>query len=167
MVIALVLLVASNTPTVVTRATTDEVPTACPITRPPIHPFVQPVSRSEWLHPGEFWFGTRKLWTVLRVDGIWKGLPHYTPDDPTFRQKLFWWRHGDNPRDEPQPTLTVTGRRLDGPAPPLLVDPISNYWPQPDQTFKVVGINIPTLGCWQLTGQYGDARVTYVVWVTE
>jgi hypothetical protein len=31
----------------------------------------------------------------------------------------------------------------------------------------VVGINFPTLGCWEITGQYQDAQVTFVVWVAE
>jgi hypothetical protein len=148
--------------------TTDGTPTTCPVTEPPARAFIPPAPWPDQKRsPREFWFGTRRLWTVLQTDGTWKGLPHYTPDDPTFRQKLFWWRHGDDVRPEPEENLTVTGRRLDAPAPPLHVDPIGNGWPRPDQMFKVVGVNFPTLGCWEVKGQYRGALVTYIVRVTE
>ena len=68
---------------------------------------------------GQFWFGTDRLWANLPTDGIWKGLPRdTTPGHPTFFQKLFWWRQGYEGRAEPRPKLTVTGKRLDFPAPP-------------------------------------------------
>ena len=140
----------------------------CPITKPPARPFIQPAPYPQKANPGEFWYGTPKLWTQLRADGTWKGLPHYTPDDPTFRQKLFWWRQGYDVQAEPYPKLKITGKRLDSSAPPvLLADHASNGWQQPEQPFMVVGINLPTLGCWEITGQYQDAQVTYIVWVTE
>jgi len=69
---------------------------------------------------------------------------------------------------EPYPKLKITGKRLDSSAPPvLLADHASNGCQEPEQPFMVVGINLPTLGCWEITGQYHDAQVTYVVWVTE
>jgi hypothetical protein len=130
--------------------------------------FIPPAPYPQKANPGEFWYGTPKLWTQLRADGTWKGLPHYTPDDPTFRQKLFWWRQGYDVPAEPYPKLKITGKRLDSSAPAvLLADHASNGWQQPEQPFMVVGINVPTLGCWEITGQYQDAQVTYVVWVTE
>lgn len=146
----------------------DDVPRACPVTKPPTPAFIPPAPYPAKTGPHCFWFGTEKLWTVLGFDGTWKGLPHYTPDDPTFRQKLFWWRQDYDGRSEPQPKLTVTGMRLDSSAPPvLLADRASNGWQQEDQPFMVVGINLPTLGCWKITGRYQDAQVTYVVWVTQ
>jgi hypothetical protein len=58
--------------------------------------------------------------------------------------------------------------RLDSSAPPvLLADRASNGWQQEDQPFMVVGINLPTLGCWKITARYQDAQVSYVVWVTQ
>src|ERR1700719_3904471 len=75
-----------------------DVATSCSFTQRPVHPFVPPAPYSGELGPGSFWFGTDKLWTALPADGFWNGLPHYTPDDPTFRQKLFFWRAGFNAR---------------------------------------------------------------------
>src|SRR5206468_11937121 len=105
--------------------------------------------------------------TALPLDGTWKGLSHYTPNDPTFRQVTFWWRQGYDAHAEPQPNLTVTGTRLDLSATPLLSGPASNGWVQPDQPFMDVGINVPTLGCWRITGTYQGQELSYTVLVTQ
>jgi hypothetical protein len=136
-------------------ARSDDVPETCPVTKPSDRPFVPPSPYPTKASKGSFWFGTDHLWTALPVDGTWKGLPHYTPSDPTFRQKLFWGRQGYDWHTEPQPKLTVTGRRLDSSAPPLLSDRANNGWVQEDQPFMVVGINFPTLGC---LGNQGTLR---------
>jgi hypothetical protein len=139
----------------------------CPVTKPLDPPFVPPSPYPANPSKHSFWFGADRLWTALPVDGTWKGLPHYTPSDPTFRQKLFWWRRGYDRRAEPQPKLTVTGRRLDSSAAPLLADPAHKGWVQEDQPFMVVGINFPALGCWEIKGHYRDAELTFVVWVAQ
>jgi|SRR5215472_3750173 len=146
----------------------DDVPKSCPITKPPDHPFIPPAPYPAETGSDSFWFGNERLWTMVRADGTWKGLPHYTPDDPTFRQKLFWWRQGYNVRTEPQPKLTVTGTRLGSSAPPLvLADRASNGWVQADQPFMVVGINLPTLGCWKITAHYKGEELSFIVWVAQ
>jgi hypothetical protein len=143
------------------------VPTSCPITKPPEHRFFPPAPYSAKLNPQSFWFGSEKLWTFLQTDGTWNGLPHYTPNDPTFRQKLFFWRAGFDGRSEPQPSLTITGKRLDGPAPPLASDQANAGGQGRDQPFMVTGINIPTLGCWEITAHYQGEELTFVVRVTQ
>jgi hypothetical protein len=91
-------------------------------------------------------------------------LPHYTPDDPTFRQKMQWWRQGYDYHTEPTPKLKVTGRRLDALAPPLIseVNNVAGTLPS-----MMVGMNLPSLGCWEITGHYGTDELSLVVWVTE
>jgi hypothetical protein len=139
----------------------DDVPETCPVTRSPALPFVPPWPYPLKAGPGAFWFGTDSLWTALPADGAWRDLPHY-------RQKLFFGRKGYVVRTEQQPKLTVTGRRLDSPAPPLLADKAANNgWVKRDQPFIVTGINFPTLGCWEIIGRNRDAELTFVVWVAK
>ena len=145
-----------------------EVPESCPVTKPTAHPFVPPVPYPILTGPDGFWFGTEKLWIQLPTDGTWKGLPHYRPTDTAFRQKLLWWREGYDWHDY-QPPLKVTGKRLDFPAPPLATDEHANggWTDDRDHPFIVVGIDIPTLGCWKITGRFEDAELSYVIWVTR
>ena len=145
----------------------NDAPDSCPITKPTVYPFVPPEPYSDMKIRNGFWFGKPRLWTFLSTDGTWRHLPHYTSNDPTFRQKLFWWRQGYDWHTEPKPKLTVTGRRLDSLAPPLSADEANPGWQRKEQPFIVVGINIPTLGCWQIRGHYGDAEVSFVVWVAH
>jgi hypothetical protein len=145
------------------------VPESCPVTKPyQASLFVPPSPYPPKASAGDFWFGSDRLWTALPVNGTWRGLPHYTPNDPTFRQKIAFGREGYDWHTEPQPRLKVTGKRLDSPAPPLLSDQGPNYgWVKPEQTFMVTGINFPTLGCWEITGRYQDDELTFVVWVAK
>ena len=144
---------------------TNGVPSSCPVTKPyQTSLFVPPSPYEAKAGAGSFWFGTDRLWTVLPADGTWT-LGHYTPSDPTFRQKLFWWRQGYDWRTEPLPKLTITGRRLDAQAAPLKADRANTVSSQP--AAMVVGINFPTNGCWEVTGRYGDNTLTFVVWIAK
>jgi len=144
----------------------SEVPETCPVTTQyQASPFIPPKPYPQKAFAGAFWFGTDKLWAAIPVDGAWRGLGHYTPNDPTFRQKLFWWRQGYDWHTEPQPRLKVTGRRLDADADPLMVDRATNVSSEPGG--MLVGINFPTVGCWEITGHYGDDALTFVVWITS
>jgi hypothetical protein len=144
------------------RAKADSVPDTCPVTKPSDKPFVPPYPYPPRPYPGGSWFGTDRLWTVAPV--AWRGLGHYTPDDPTFRQKMQWWRQGYDYRTEPIPKLKVTGRRLDAPAAPLMAEASNVAGALPSM---MVGINLPALGCWEITGHYENDELTLVVWVAK
>ncbi|HTM90180.1 MAG TPA: hypothetical protein VL155_18390 [Terriglobales bacterium] len=147
---------------------TKGIPDTCPVTKPEDQPFVPPPPYPAKAPAGTFWFGTDELWTMLHNGGTWERLPHYTPGDPTFRQKLAFWSQGYNSRAEPQPPLTVTGRRLDAPAPPLMADRANNGCREDlNSCFMVTGINLPTLGCWEITGHYEGHDLSFVVWVSQ
>ena len=119
----------------------------CPVTQPP------------------FWFGTEKLWTILPANGTWQGLPHYTPTTPEYRQKTFWWREGYHWLTEPVPPLKVSGKRLDSRGITFVAKRASNGYREQDwKSFMVVGFDVPTLGCWEITGKYGTDKLTYVIW---
>src|SRR5262249_2965728 len=47
-------------------------------------PFVPPAAYRPNAASGAFRFGSQQLWTVLPVNGTWKRLPDYTPDDRRF-----------------------------------------------------------------------------------
>jgi|SRR5215472_4329291 len=143
-----------------------QIPKSCPVTKPPTHAFVPPSPYPRQFSTDGFWFGTEKLWTALLNDGTWNHLPR--ADRRGFGQKLFWWRQGYDPYAERQPKLTVTGTRLDSSEPPVLfADHASNGWQKRDQAFMVVGIDIPALGCWKITGHYQDQELSFVVWVAQ
>lgn len=141
-------------------------PASCPVTQPPKPAFVPPAPYDSDTMRSGFWYGSDKLWIALPADGVWE-LGHYTPTTPEFRQKMPWFRKGFNAHQERRAKLVVTGKRLDGTAPPLGVDGPSSSWQSSERHFMVVGLNIPTTGCWKITGRYGEDELSFVVWVTS
>jgi hypothetical protein len=150
---------------------------SCPVTKSPLMAFIPPSPYPTEVSADSFWFGTEKLWTNLLMDGAWKGLPVWTAAEqaeenasyrttgPAFRNKLFWWHEGYDWRtDDP---LTVTGKRLDAPAPPLYGRANNGWTNDSHHPFMVAGIFLPTLGCWQITGDYKGDKLTFVVFVTK
>jgi hypothetical protein len=139
-------------------------PATCPTTRPPNVPFVPPApypAKPPPAYVGQFWYGTPELWTMLGADGTWYALPHATAG---YTQKVFWWRQGYSMDAEPNPELTVTGRRLDAPASSLQASRTTNASADFGQAM-LIGVNVPTLGCWEITGHYHGHNLSFVVWV--
>lgn len=136
----------------------------CPVTKAEDQPFVPPPPYPAKAPKGAFWFGTDQLWTLLPNHGTWGALPYH---HGTFGQKLFSWRQGYDWRSEPQPHLTLTGRRLGAPAPPLLGDRASNGYREDWKSFMVTGVSLSALGCWEITGHYQGHDLGFVVWVTK
>jgi hypothetical protein len=141
-------------------------PVNCPVTRPPAPPFVPPTPYPAKLGNQQlFWFGTDRLWTILPRDGMWLGLRHYSPTTPGFRQKIFWWSKGYDWLLDPTPSLTVTGKRLDGPAPPFFIPQATNGYNEGLESFMLVGADIPAYGCWEITGRFKKKELKFVIWV--
>jgi hypothetical protein len=140
------------------------VPETCPVTKESDRPFVPPMTPFDrWLRtPNSRWFGTDNLWTTLPADGTW------SQNQSKARRKLFWFKQGYD-YTEPQPRLTVTGRRLDAPPPVptfIATQTASNGYKGGNQTMGIV-IDIPTLGCWEITGHYEGRELSYVIWVRD
>ena len=131
----------------------------CPVTTPSQQSMSLPI---EIDYKERFWYGTPALWTNLPSDGIWQGLPQ---DNGGYVQKAVFWREGFVALDEPNPALTVSGRRLDASAPTFSFFDATHGW---DKTgnFMLVGINIPTGGCWEITAEYQDVQLSYVILVS-
>lgn len=135
---------------------------SCAATTPANRPFVPPAPYPPQA-PGEgtAWYGTDALWTVLDTDGTWRALPH---DDEGYRQKVFLWRPGYDGRVEQWPEVMVAGQRLDADAPPLFAEPATNAYRRDFGGWAMlVGVEVPTPGCWQLTATYRGASVTFIV----
>ena len=137
-------------------------PDTCPITAPPNPPLTPPSPYLVSPGAGYFLYGTDALWTAVPGNGVWSALPH-NPEG--YTQKVFWWRQGYSWTEEPEPQLTVTGRRLDAPAPPLNVSRATNAFAEDIGSAMLVGVDFPTLGCWEISGRYADAELSFVVWV--
>lgn len=133
---------------------------SCPTTLPPDPPFMPPLVYQEQLSDGAFWYGTEKLWTGLHVSGLWRGLRN----DKGYREKVFWFRQGYTYRVEPKPALTVTGRRLDGESAVFTVSDATNAFIS-GRSAMLTAFEIPTAGCWELTGDYHGDTLSFVVWV--
>lgn len=127
----------------------------CAVTKPPQRLFVPPAQFPSVPGREQFWFGTEKLWTALSAHA-WQ-LP---------RQRTFWWIPGFTTMSDPLPDIRVTGRRLDRAAAPLHA-----HEPNGGRTvqgqFLMVMVELPSAGCWEVSGQLGEARVDYVVKVTD
>lgn len=139
---------------------------ACEVTRP-IPPFAAPSPHLESPPPvyESDWFGSRALWTMLDRDGeIWA--QSALPQGPGgLTQKTFWWSDDWSPQVEPEPPITVIGTRLDGTG--TFEAGRGTNASADFGTAMLVGVEIPSAGCWQLTGRYRDAVLSYVVWITE
>jgi len=149
-----------ETPT--SKVVPHDPPESCPITVLQNPLFVPPAPYDSMGFEGEFWYGSNSLWTAVRENGIWEALPH-NPEG--YTQKVFWWRDGYVWTDEPEPELTVTAERLDVSAPLIYASKATNAYASDIGSAMLVGVDMPTLGCWKITGKYGNAEVSFVVWV--
>jgi hypothetical protein len=142
----------------------DTPPAACQVTLPSDGTFVpsSPLPSGYGIEPPghQFYFGSEKLWTVLPADGTWSGPIPQKPLDYAYGSKIEWFRLDPafSWKDGP---FTVTGERLDGPAPRFTeTEPL---W---DAAMIIGGITIPVFGCWQITGHYKDQELKFTVWAT-
>jgi hypothetical protein len=91
---------------------------------------------------------------MLPIDATWQGL----------RQKVFWWHPGFDGRIEQRPKLTVAGRRLDGAGSFVRPPPATNASNAGFGGWTILtGIDLPTIGCWELTGSYRGSVVRFIV----
>ena len=85
------------------------------------------------------------------------GGPGFVLPDGSLSMKFGWWRHARG-------KLTIKGKRLDSPAPPIRADIPEGYG---DRGFQATAIIFPTEGCWELTGKVGTATLTFVTRVIK
>jgi hypothetical protein len=127
---------------------------ACPVTIPSPVPSSEPWKAA--LFGSDSAYGNGKLW----VGALWPGgVMEVGPDffGPTGGSKFGWWRSVPG-------TLQITGRRLDGAAPPLRADVPSGYG---EVGFQSSGVHFPTPGCWEVTGTMATTSLTFVALVIK
>ena|SRR5712691_5981430 len=142
------------------RPVTQAVPSTCPVTLAAARPFAEPSPSTA----SRFWYGSEGLAVLLKAGGRWRGMGAAR----SYRDKLFWWREGYDGNSEPTPKLVVTGRRLDGES-PALATPRTTGAKHADfgGWAMLVALEFPSGGCWEVTGEYGTQKVSFVVEVRE
>ena len=136
-------------------------PNTCAVTRPSQPPFRPPPPYSRYApSPGEFWYGTDMLWTAIPGTGEWSGLPQ---NEAGYTQKVFWWSKSYSSTGELEPQLSVTGRLLNAPAPPLNVSKATNAFAEDIQSAMLVVVDFPMPGCWEIWGRYADTDLSFVI----
>jgi hypothetical protein len=94
--------------------------------------------------------------TILGVNGLLVPSGDMIRRDGSIRWKFPWWRLTRG-------RLTISGRRLDAPSPPLVSYVPNGYGAVGFQASAVI---FPRQGCWQITGQLAGKSVTFVELVT-
>jgi hypothetical protein len=139
---------------------TSRSPETCAVTKPSrTSLFVPPAPYDPSTPNDSFYFGTDKLWTILRADAIWpRG------------EKTFWWREDWSPHkwipQEDTLKFRVTARRLDEIAQPARVFK-ANSSRIGRNSVLIGGIEFPTSGCWEITAHYEEDELGFVVWVAN
>ncbi len=125
--------------------------TSCPVTLPNANrPPGQPRSVA--------WYGNGRLWAGLRPDGMFTVPQDRVDPDGSIGNKLLWVT---TPAWDPP---TLSGERLDAPAPPLRVLRMNQgSFAGADEPSFMSPVSFPTAGCWRLTARVADVSLTYVV----
>jgi hypothetical protein len=154
---------------------TTPVPPASPVTSPmPCPVTLANGSTPPGERPSPGYHGNGALSTALWPNGrvvFEPGGPGSVEPDGSLSMKWPWW--WDVGRQ-----LTIKGRRLDGAAPPLRAEaPGGRRLDVPPSTdsstalevtrFQATALIFPSEGCWEVTGNVGDASLTFVVLVVK
>jgi hypothetical protein len=146
------------------------VPDSCPMTPRPARPFIPPADyrTDNDERPANFFLiGSEKLWTEIGESMIWEWRPHRPGHEKDLTAKIFWFREDYNWHKEPIPKLRVTGKRIDGPSPPLMnpQGPATNAIIDSHHGAMLTGVYVPAPGCWEITGNYEGHKLSFNVWV--
>lgn len=103
------------------------------------------------------WVGTKALAARVPDRGYWTGMGSKSQ----FGDKWWWWREGYSARDETNPDLKITGRRLDG-GQEVLEQPFVTNAMGPGWDMILVGMNFPAAGCWEVNARYRNESLRFV-----
>jgi hypothetical protein len=132
----------------------------CPIIVAPEVAFVPPAPWPDMPPDADrFWFGEAGLWTALPVSGKW-------PQLASGEKFLLWSEEFDVTKDE-TPDITLTARRLDGKAPLYQTTHATNLYHESVHWAMLVGVHLPSPGCWQFDIAYKDHHLDLVLWAPD
>ena len=104
------------------------------------------------------WYGNGLLWAGLHSDGVYAVAPDRVAADGSIGNKLLWvttppWR-----------TPTLSGERLDAPAPPLHVGGMNQgSFSSAANPSYMSPVGFRSAGCWRLRLRLDDLSLSYVV----
>lgn len=124
--------------------------------------FVPPAPYPSSAPEGQFWYGSDALWTLLGVGSRWH-MRDNVLNGKGYRTKLVFWRRGFDWRKEAEPKLIITAKRLHGDAPSVAVAHANAVFVTGNTPAMMTLIDIPTAGCWELTGHYNDHALAFIV----
>ncbi|MGH3440572.1 MAG: hypothetical protein ACRDUY_00700 [Nitriliruptorales bacterium] len=136
-------------------------PASCPVTIP--EGDFMPLERYHSGFAEGAWYGSDDLWVILDDDGsVWRPFR-----GELGKPKLFLWSvHQGRASEEPQPDVRVTAERIDGEAPEAHNEGSTHGWVE-SNLFMLTSITLPTPGCWEITAEYRDASLSWVIWATD
>ena len=139
--------------------TQSAIATECPISLP--EPFSMPESGHET--PKHFsWVGSTKLAARVPGNGHWTAMGA----EYNYRDKWWWWREGYKARNENNPELTISARKLNSSAPPVEVKHATNAFGN-DWDRILIMMEFPSAGCWEVIGTYHDQQLRFVFLVGD
>lgn len=134
----------------------------CPTTPPPTHAFVPPPPYWQTAPGGTFWYGNDGLWTELSAESVWHTRGNVDKDGG-YMTKLIFWHRGFDWRNEFKPKFSFTGRRLDAAAPPITIHGATPVFVPTAVSAMMIGLHVPTPGCWKFTARYHGNALKFVV----
>ena len=132
----------------------------CPVTQPIGPAFIPPAPwPSESPETGTLWYGDSGLWTALPRNGSWRQL--------ALGEKFWWWSEEFDVSEDETPDLIVTAKRLDGEVPSFQASEATNGYHESFNWAMLIGVELPSPGCWEFTGQYKEYDLSFILWVPE
>ena len=148
-IVSFLLLVVAYTSSAVTESNTAK--NSCPLTQPK---WLKPPADSAIPDPpsyGNYFVNEdQSIW----ASAWWTEGEEYALHAGKEGNKIGWFRPASA-------ELAVTGRRLDAKAPPLEFEAPCCY----PTRFQASGLYFPTEGCWEVTAQADDRKLSFIVWV--
>lgn len=136
----------------------SSIPPSCPVTKQLDPPFTPPGNVGDGFEE-KFWFGSNDLYLALPNDGTWPQL--------SKGEKVFWWGEWyPGGHNEPHPDLRIHARLLDDPEINFEQSGATNaaHSSFPAEAM-LIGLEVPSSGCWEITGEYRDKTLSFVVWI--